>query len=167
MVVVAAVSYWRSHGAKVLTATYLVSLIVCQGNAWNQVVAGRINRAIYTALVEHKAQILRSDCVLIDQYSFAKRIPYTWVSDPHNQLDTYWGVAGLLGRGFPFLVHLALGEQKPVHIVRSEIEDKNGQLVFKFYNGGTYQLEEQTVPEQGSFTIDYDFVYRDARKTWK
>ena len=52
------------------------------------------------------------------------------------------------------------------YVVR-KTEDKNGQLVFKFYNGGTYQLEEQAVPKQGSFTIDYDFVYRDARKTWK
>lgn len=79
-------------------------------------------------------------------------------------MDTYWGVAALLGgKGCPLLVHLAVGEEKPVSIVRSAIERRGDSYSFKVYNLDTYALEERAVPISGSFLLDYDAVYRQDR----
>lgn len=148
-----------------LIGLFGLGLLVSQGTAWSQVEACRINQAIYQTLFQNKREIIRSERVLVDQYSFAQKIPYTWVEDPHNQLDTYWGVGALLaGKGYPLLVHVAIGEQKPVSIVRSPIEQRGDSFYFKIYNMDTYSLEERTVPVAGSFLIDYNAVYSGSHK---
>ena len=167
VLVVAVLSAPRTPLRLLLVALVGLSTMACQGAAWSQVVACRINQAILYTLTEQRDDIRREECVLIDQYSFATHIPYTWVRDPHNQLDTYWGAAALLGRGFPFLVELAVGGNKPVYVVRSAIELRDGQLRFKVYNGATYQLEEQVVPSHGTILIDYEQVYGKTGFPWK
>jgi len=153
---------FQAHRVKILGALLAVGLVISQGTAWSQVVACRINRAIFDSLVESKEEVLLAERVLIDQDSFGRNIPYTWVSDPHNQLDTYWGADALLGRGFPFLVHLAVGEPRPVQVIRSQIEKRESEWVFQIYNRDAYQLEEQSVPHDGSFLLDYDAVYQNG-----
>lgn len=136
-----------------------VGLMVSQGTAWSQVVACRMNQAIAETLRDRKAEILAAQRVLIDQYSFSREIPYTWVRDPHNQLDTYWGVQALLGRGNPFLVHWAVGKKKEVEVIRSPLQVSGDAIRFQVYNPDTYQLEETSIPREGSVLIDYAAVY--------
>jgi hypothetical protein len=135
-------------------------LVVCQGNAWSQVVASRINGSIARTLTKHREEIHRSDRVLIDQYSFAQRIPYTWIDDRFNQVDFYWGVEALMGgKGSPFLVAYATGEFKPTLVVRSRLRERGADWVFQVYNPDRYELEEAAVPREGSFLVNYERVY--------
>ncbi len=153
------ISRWRPFQRTVIVALIGAGLVISQGTAWNQVVACRINRAIFETLQERKEEILGANRVLIDQYSFAQRIPYTWVKDPNNQMDTYWGVQGLLGRGNPFLVHWAVGKKMPVEVVRSPLRVSGEEILFQVYNPDTYLLEETAVPLRDSVLIDYKAVY--------
>ncbi len=147
---------WRAPS---LTALLGIGLIISQGTAWSQVVSCRINHAIRQTLLENRDRILGSDRVLIDQYSFAQRIPYTWVKDPLNHLDTYWGVHGLLGTGYSFLVPWTVGRHLPVQIVRSPVRVEGEAFLFQAYNPGTYRFEEQRVAQKGTVLIDYAAVY--------
>lgn len=167
VIVLAGAAIATRHGAAILTVLFGLGLAISQGTAWTQVVAGRMNHAIYETLLAQQAEVLKADRVLIDQYSFATRVPYTWVQDRHNQLDTYWGVGGLLGRGFPFLVHLAVGASKPVYVVRSAIERGGEELTFQVYNPARYQLEETTVPVHGTIVVDYASVYGGRGMKWR
>lgn len=134
-------------------------LMAAQGNAWSQVVACRINRAVEETLKERREEILRSDLVVMDQYSFAKRIPYTWVSDPNNQLDTYWGVEALVEKSIPVLVHHAVGQPKETIVARNPLERKGEDWLFNRYNQDLYRQQETKVPVKGSFVVDYAMVY--------
>ncbi len=150
-----------------VSAALFLGLVVSQGTAWNQVVACRINRAICDTLTASKEALLRSERVLIDQASFSRQIPYTWVQNSNDQLDTYWGVEALLGRGFPYLVHLVAGEKRPTHVVRSPITRRGAAWVFQVYNPDTYRLEEQVVPRRGTFLLDYEAVYPNGFRSGK
>lgn len=145
--------------AVLLTCLLGLGLIISQGNAWSQVVSCRMNDAIRETVAEQREQILKSGQVLIDQYSFAKAIPYTWVKDPLNHLDTYWGVNGLLGPGFSALVDWTVGGAVSVHIVRSPVKREASMYSFQAYNAGTYQFEERRIPQAGTLLIDYALVY--------
>ncbi|MBI1952815.1 MAG: hypothetical protein HYS41_01660 [Candidatus Omnitrophica bacterium] len=137
-----------------------LGLIACQGSAWSQVVACRIDRAVAQTITEHQEQVRRCDRVLIDQYSFAQKIPYTWVADPHNHLDTYWGAqAFFMGKHFLHLVHYLVGEEKPIFLVRSPLRREAGLLIFKVYHPDLYRLSDKSVPEEGTFLVDYPLVY--------
>ncbi len=154
------ISRWKLFQRVILIGLLGLGLVISQGTSWNQVVACRINRAIAETLQERREEVLAADRVLIDQYSFSRRIPYTWVKDPNNQMDTYWGVQGLLGRGNPYLVHWVLGEGRAVIVVRSPLRVEGKEFRFQVYNPNTYRLEETAVPAQGSALIDYEAVYR-------
>ena len=156
------ISRWRMFQRTILVALIGTGLAISQGTAWNQVVACRINRAIFETLQERKQEILEADRVLIDQYSFSRQIPYTWVKDPNNQMDTYWGVQALLGRGNPFLVHWAVGKKKEVEVVRSSCQVFEKEILFQVYNPDTYTLKGTSVPLEGSVLIDYEAVYHDG-----
>ena len=97
-----------------------------------------------------------------DSFVIPRNTPYTWVNDPHNQLDTYWGVQGLLGRGNPLLVHWAVGKKKKVEVIRSPVQVSEEAIRFQVYNPDTYRLEETSVPRRGSVLIDYAKVYRNG-----
>jgi len=122
-----------------LTALLGVSLMICQGLAWSQVVSCRMNQAILETLQQKKASLATADRVVIDQDSFAQRIPSAFrMLDPENHLDTYWGVDGLLGENFRGPVHWVTGRRIPVEIIRSE---------------------RRLIPRKGTVLIDYAAVY--------
>lgn len=134
-------------------------LIACQGNAWSQAVACRINRALAQTFAEQRVGILSSERVIIDRHSFAQKIPYTWVNDLHNHLDTYWGVDAMTEKVVPLLVHHVIGKTKPVVMARFPLKPQGSDWLLQYYNQDLYRLKEMTVPIQGSFVVDYRLVY--------
>ena len=153
------IARWKERQRAILMVLIGAGLVISQGTSWSQVVACRVNRAIFETLQEHKEEIRKANMVLIDQYSFSKKIPYTWIKNPNDQMDTYWGVQGLLGRGNPFLVHWAVGEKKPVEVVRSQLKVSGTEYKISIYNPNTYSLEDTVVPRDDSVLINYDTVY--------
>lgn len=121
----------------VVTALFGAGLAVCQGQAWSQVVSCRMNQAILETLQQERASLAGADRVVIDQHSFAQRIPSSLEKDPESHLDTYWGVDGLLGENFRGVVHWVSGRRIPVEVIRSQ----------------------ETIPRQGTVLVDYAAVY--------
>lgn len=142
-------------------AVFLLFLIVSQGASWTQVVACRINKAVFDYLVEHKEYIRRSERVLIDNRSFADNIPYTWGEKQGNMLDCYWGMQAFAPWGLSLMVPLAVGEEKLVYVGRTRPKVINDKLEFEVQVDGPY-TETETVPKKGTFIVDYDKVYADG-----
>lgn len=131
-----------------------VALGINQGIAWSQVVACRMNHAVLETLREQHTALKRSDRVLIDQDSFARRIPYTWVNNPVDRLDTYWGVDGLAGENFAAWVTYASGKRMPVHVARSPVQAQGADYCFQ-----ARPSDVQSVPQEGTWILDYATVY--------
>ena len=87
---------------------FLFSLFICQGNAWNQVMASRINGSVYEYLKENKQAMLTSDIIIIDTNSFAENIDYTMVNREFNTLNTYYGAQAFESWGLTSMVRLIL-----------------------------------------------------------
>ncbi len=145
----------RFHAKKVLIASCFVMLMVCQGTAWNQVVACRIVASVFQHIKNHKNEILSSRAVIIDQYDFSRSIPYTWGEKQMNMLDNYWGMQAFAPWGLYAMVKIATRYDKPIYIVRSKIEEVNGQLKFD---------KQPALKKEGIFMINYHTVYKGTFK---
>ena len=145
--------------AAVLSFLLAAGLVINQGISWNQVVACRINGAILETLEERKTDLAEAERVLIDQYSFAERIPYTWIHNPLDQLDTYWGVDALVGKGFSGMVLWVARKRIPVHIARSPLQTDGEVFAYQVYNGDTYRFEQERIPRAKTMLVDYAAVY--------
>lgn len=160
ILVLAAIRFLVGLRPLLLTALFGVGLAVCQGTAWNQVVSCRMNNAIAQTFEEKKESILQADRLIVDQHSFSKRIPYTWVRDPLNQLDQYWGVDGLLGRGFDaLLVWVVKKPAPPLYVARAPVQIEGEMFSFEVYDLNRCQLRPERIPRKGTVLVDYAAVY--------
>ncbi len=176
VLVVAAVRFFIRWRPLFPVFLFGMGLIMSQGIAWNQVVSCRMNNAIEETIKEKMGSILQADRVLYDQYSFAQRIPYTWVKDPANQLDYYWGVEGLLGKGFETQLSWMIGRTIPqragyprkilwdgVHLARSPVQSEGEMLTFDFFpDFRAHSSGKGKIPRKGTVLIDYAAVYPDG-----
>ena len=126
-----------------LIALLGVLLTACQGLAWSQTVSCRMNHAVLETLRQERAALVKADRVVIDQHSFAQKIPSSYREAPDLHLDTYWGVDGLLGENFRGLVHYVSGRRIPVEILRSSLRPE----------------EQGRISREGTVWIDYAAVY--------
>lgn len=133
----------------VLTALVGAGLMVCQGQAWSQVVSCRMNQAVLETLQRERASLASADRVVIDQHSFAQRIPSSMDKEEEASLDTYWGVDGLAGENFRGMVRWVSGRGIPVEIARSPVQP----------DGAALRFGEKTVPREGTVLVDYAEVY--------
>ncbi len=149
---------FKANWKRVSVAALLLFLIVSQGASWIQVVACRINNAVFEYLTEHKTDILRSERVVIDQRSFADNIPYTWGEKQGNMLDCYWGMQAFAPWGLSTMVPLAVGEDKIVYISKSRPKQISDKLELEIQVDGPY-TETEAIPKKGTLIIDYEKVY--------
>lgn len=146
--------YWK----RVLAAVLVLFLVVSQGTSWIQVVACRINNAVFEYLTEHRTDILHSERVVIDQRSFADNIPYTWGEKQGNMLDCYWGMQAFAPWGLGAMIPLSVGEDKIVYISKSRPKQISDKLELEIQVDGPY-TETETIPKKGTLIIDYKKVY--------
>jgi hypothetical protein len=137
-------------------AMALTSLLaVAQGNAWNHVVACRINDALQRAVDERSSEVASARVVVFDLASFMNRIPYTWGERGHNPLATYYGAQVFAPWGLSSVVGLAGGRGRviasPVPVVR-----RGDSWEFAGWgSSGTLQH----APVAGTLVIGYRDVY--------
>jgi hypothetical protein len=140
------------------------SLVISQGNAWAQVVACRINAAVYETLKERQVELKRAKRVIIDTKSFADKIPFTWVQRDFNVLNTYYGAQAFEDWGLKSMVTLATGGTgKPVYIA-TESPRVIGQGLLEFgaleYQGyRSVSKKVGAVPQEGTVVIDFKSVF--------
>lgn len=155
--------YWRVIFLSFVTLT----LIVCQGNAWTQVVACRINGAVYSTLREMKDELSKANNIIIDTRSFADNIPFTWIERDFNVLNTYYGAQTFENWGLLSMASLVLENNRtPVYIAtESPRINKNGLLEFAVSEVGGHRSISKvkvTLPEEKAVIIDFKSVYREG-----
>lgn len=155
---IALLQYSQHWWKAVSSAIFVLCLIVSQGAAWSQVIACRINNAVFESISEQKAHIVKSDRVLIDTRSFADRIPYTWGERQGNMLNAYYGMQAFAPWGLTAMVKLIADGRKPVYIGRSRPEESDNQLTFQIQVDGPFHRIE-TIPKRGTVVINYESVY--------
>lgn len=143
------------------------ALIICQGNAWTQVIACRINGAVYEVVKESKDELIKADNVIIDTKSFADRIPYTWVKRDFNVLNTYYGAQAFEDWGLASMVRLTTDQpNKAVYLAAAESPAiaPNNMLEFAALKHDAYRSavkDTKIIPREGTFIIDFKRVYGD------
>jgi hypothetical protein len=156
---VALVGRLGRHWRAVAAGFGLALLIVSQGNAWIQVVACRITRAVHEDIGRRRAEILRAERVVVDARSFAERIPYTW-GVSRGGLYTYYGMQALAPWGLSAMAPLVVGAEKPVYVTRSRPVRSGDELTFQVEDSPVHPI--MSVPAAGTALVDYESVYGDG-----
>jgi len=139
-------------------------LVICQGNAWTQVVACRINDAVYTTMKEQREELRLAERIIIDTRSFADQIPFTWVPRDFNVLNTYYGAQTFENWGLSSMVRLAVGDRGQTVFVATERPQPAGAgtlqfAVSEFRGYRTIEKRVHVVPRDGTAIIDYQRVF--------
>ena len=145
---------------------FLISLFICQGNAWNQVVASRINGSVYEYLKENKQAMLTSDIIIIDTNSFAENIDYTMVNREFNTLNTYYGAQAFESWGLTSMVRLILkdfADEKEIIIsVKTPELSETGNLIVVTDEVDSYRSVKKTPKEinpEEPFLVNFNKVF--------
>ena len=149
---------------RVLLLFFAAALIVSQGNAWAQVVACRINAAVYETIQAKRAELMQADRVIIDTKSFADRIPFTWVQRDFNVLNTYYGAQAFEDWGLVAMVALATDRKAKAPYIATESPRVVGQGLLEFgvseYQGyRSVSNRVETVAREGTVIIDFKSVF--------
>tara|TARA_B100000315_G_scaffold187830_1_gene177496 strand:- start:15 stop:1571 length:1557 start_codon:yes stop_codon:yes gene_type:complete len=148
------------------TLLFVFSLVICQGNAWNQVMASRINGSVYEYLKERRQDMLTSDIIIIDTNSFAENIDYTMVKREFNTLNTYYGAQAFESWGLTSMVHLVLGDLKDDKEIIISVESpklsENGNLIVVTGEVDSYRSVKKTSKEinpESPFFVNFNKVF--------
>ncbi len=155
---------FKKYWSAVFLSFIALTLIICQGNSWAQVVACRINRAVYDTLKEKKQELVKAENVVIDTKSFAENIPFTFIQRDFNTLNTYYGAQAFEDWGLRSMVRLVTADSKKPVFVATEIPqiEKNGYLKFYLSKYQAYRSIEKKAIElslKSVIVIGYKDVY--------
>ena len=161
------------HYHKVIFILFSIfSIIICQGNAWAQVISCRINASVYETLKENKNELIKSDYLIIDTRSFADNIKFTFVDQEFNVMNTYFGAQAF--QGLESMVTLALGKNnnniKTFIATESPKISKNGNLIFYISKSIGYRSVKKVlkqIPKDNVNIIDFNTVYKYGYKNGK
>ena len=153
---------WRPALLGVVAA----ALVICQGNAWSQVVACRLNAAVYDTLKAMQATLRQAaaERLIIDTRSFADRIPFTWVQRDFNVLNTYYGAQAFESWGLASMAQLALGPAGPDVYIATERPrpTEDGAWEFSISEQTGYRAVEKKilrVPQSRTAVLDFRAVF--------
>lgn len=170
---VAVVALWllgrvTKHWRAIFLAFMAAGMVVSQGNAWAQVVACRINAAVYETLKERREELRTAERIIIDTKSFAESIPFTWFQSDHNILNSYYGAQALEDWGLASMVYLVLGKTEGPKAVliakeRPKITGDGFFTIITSVDQGYRSISKKDtiVPVQGTVIIDFKSVYGD------
>lgn len=140
-----------------------ILLIVCQGNAWTQVIASRLNGAVYETIKEKKGELTKAKYIIFDVKSFTDNIPYTWKKEDYNQLNTYYGAQAFEDWGLSNMVRLVTHDQnKSVFFSTGSIKVNNGFVEFIVTKLQGYRKvfkERMLLPFKETEIIDFGMVF--------
>ena len=141
-----------------------LALVICQGNAWTQVVSCRINGAVYETMKERKEELVKADNIVIDTKSFADKIPFTWIQRDFNVLNTYYGAQTFEDWGLKSMVYLVTDDRdKSVYIAKESPRiEQDGLVEFTITNKVGYRSVSKktiTLPLEGTVIIEFKDVY--------
>ncbi|MFA5164086.1 MAG: hypothetical protein WC481_00775 [Candidatus Omnitrophota bacterium] len=147
----------------ILIAFIAVMSIVGAGNAWTQVVACRINGAVFGYFKSNIPALRSAKAVVIDTNSFAEKIKYTLVKRDFNLFNTYYGAQAFEDWGLISMVRWAAKDRgKEVYISISSPYTKKGEVKFCVYEYKGYRskdVKDIRLPADGTFVVGAKEVF--------
>ena len=148
----------------ILFSFIFVTLIVCQGNAWSQVVARRINAAIFQTMNELKDELSMADNIIVDIRSMADKIPFTLVQREENVLNTYYGAPVYHSMGLESMLELIIGKNNKTLYVATESPrlTKEKLIEFSISEKIAYRQVRKKIlylPKENTVIIDFTTIY--------
>ena len=156
---------WLGPRARpVLLGLVAAGLLVSQGSAWAQVVACRINQAVYETMKEMRGPLERAGDVVIDVRSFREAIPSSWVEVDYAFLNSYYGAQTFEDWSLKSMVRLASGDPtKPVQLAVDQPRlTEAGLLAFtegQETGSRSFHTLRQTLRADSTVVIDFGTVY--------
>lgn len=145
-----------------------IFLIICQGNAWAQIVTLRISNSICLSINNYSNEIINSEIVIINRKSFANNIPFTMINRDFNILHTYYGAQALENNGLRGMINYSLKNNnynKEIYVSASDLKIEVDKIVFTILKNSDYRnftKETIEVLNQDVFVIDYAKVYKNG-----
>lgn len=151
---------WR----RVFLAAVAVLIVISAGNNWIQVIACRINGAVYGYLERNETVVREASAVVIDTKSFADKIPYTFIERDFNVLNTYFGAQTFEDWGLVGMVRWLTDDPgKPVYaaVTRPVERGKSGLefCVFKYMGYRSKSEVLMILPAGNNFIVNFDKVF--------
>jgi hypothetical protein len=147
------------RGRAIVATALAAALVTDQGNAWAQVVACRINHAVYAALLERRDALRTASHLVVDVHGLTERIPFTWTPVEFDQLNSYYGAQALEDWGLMMMTRLAAGTAGPaVHVAVGPLATEEG--VLRFVEGrqtGSRSFEKAPLALRSSETVVVGF----------
>jgi hypothetical protein len=142
---------------------FIIGIVVCQGNAWAQIISSRINNAVHESLLSHKNEILKYKNLVIDTNSFANNINHTFFKRDYNKLNTYYGAQTFEDWGLNGMVDLTINNiDLKTYISISEIKNIDSNIIFFIKKNISYKnfsKKKIEINKNDSFILDYEKVY--------
>jgi len=147
----------------ILIAFIVVMSVVGAGNAWTQVVACRINGAVFEYLKSNRQALVDAKAVVIDTNSFAEKIKYTLVKRDFNLFNTYYGAQAFEDWGLISMVRWAAKDSgKQVYVSISSPYAKKGEFKFCVYEYKGYRskaVKDMLLPAEGTLVVGAKEVF--------
>jgi len=141
----------------------LLFLAVSQGNGWSQVVACRINAAVYNYLKENRQVLSEARYIIFDTKSFADKISFSFTDSDSNLLNTYYGAQAFEEWGLKSMARLAAQDRgKDVYVAKTRLQRYGRRIEFgipKYQGYRSETIENVNLDAAGCFVVDYNAVY--------
>ena len=116
----------------ILISFICVTLIVCQGNAWCQVIACRIHAAIFQTFKELKDELNGAENIIIDVRSLINNIPNTLIKGDYNEFNSYYGYHVYHSEGLKSMIELVVGKNNKNFYIAIESPRLTKEGLFEF-----------------------------------
>ena len=177
-VVLAAIHFIKSLSERNIRITLalliFLGLIVSQGNAWNQVMASRIQNDMFQYFKNNHIHMSNKNRIVIDTFSFSKNVPnnvsVVWEIDKFLEkyrlseslpLGQYYGARLFQSWGLRAIPTKIFGlSNVQVILTTSEIKKQGDQLWMRRW--GSERIDKKdyfSIPVDGTVIVDFDKVY--------
>ena len=166
------ISYFKINYI-IISILILLSMIINQGNNFNQIIASKISHSFFETIKENKDNINVSDFIIYDMHSFKKHIKHALITNNLNNFNYYYGAQIFEDWGLKSMIRIATNtnyNKDNIFIASTKVIKKNNQYFFNVssdYSESSYRKKinkEITLLNQNVFIIDYDLVYKNGFK---
>ena len=161
-------SYLSNFSNIVFLSLFVIGLIVCQGNAWSQVVSLRINHSFIETLKSNEKEINNYKFLVIDTDSFSENIKHTLFPRYYNKLNTYYGAQTFEDWGLSSMIKLYIPSKSlKTFISISKHKKTNSILTFDIKSKASYKYYEGktiTLNAKDTYIINFDKVFPNGFK---
>ncbi len=162
--------YFKINYILIIPLVFL-SMIINQGNNFNQIISSKISNSVYETLEDRKEELISADYIIYDMYSFKKNINHALIVNDLNNFNYYFGAQIFEDWGLKSMVRLVTKtnyNKSKIFVASSEIIKQKNTLSFsisKDLSENSYRKkirEKIILPDQNVFILTYDSVFKEG-----